>query len=126
MREDGSIIPNETITYQPYSGRSYAYLSDTLYSAKAVGLVRGVNLLYHEATFAETEKALARQTGHSTAHQAATAAQKAEAERLLIGHFSSRYKDETPLLEEARRIFPNTDAAEEGRSYDIPWIKQRI
>ncbi len=122
---DGRTIPNESITYRPYRGRSYAYLSDTLYSPKAAGLVQGVDLLYHEATFADSDKALARQTGHSTARQAATAALKAGAGRLLIGHFSSRYKDETVLVEEARKLFPQTEAAEEGKSYEIPLLKTK-
>ncbi len=123
QRPDGSTIPNALLTYRPYRGRSYAYLSDTLYSPKAAGLVQGVDLLYHEATFADTDKVLARQTGHSTARQAATAALKAEAGRLIIGHFSSRYKDEQLLVDEARQLFPDTEAAEEGKSYDIPLHK---
>ena len=123
LLEDGTLLPNANLTYRPYTGRSYAYLSDTLYSPKAAGLVHGVDLLYHEATFAEADKALARQTGHSTARQAATAALKAEAGRLIIGHFSSRYKDEGALAEEARTIFPATEAAEEGKSYEIPLVK---
>lgn len=117
---DGRVVPNGELTYVPYAGRSYAYLSDTLYSARAAGLVAGTDLLYHEATFAETEKAMARQTGHSTARQAAQAALKAGAKRLLIGHFSSRYKDESTLVDEARELFPATEAVVEGRSYDIP------
>lgn len=117
---DGRVVPNGELTYVPYAGRSYAYLSDTLYSARAAGLVAGTDLLYHEATFAETEKAMARQTGHSTARQAAQAALKAGAKRLLIGHFSSRYKDESSLVDEARELFPATEAVVEGRSYDIP------
>ena len=104
----------------PYRGRSYAYLSDTLPSARAAGLVGGVDLLYHEATFAAGDKALARQTGHSTTVQAAQVAEKAGARRLLIGHFSSRYKDESLLVEEARGIFAAAEAAVEGASYEIP------
>lgn len=123
LLEDGTVLPNETLTYRPYQPRSYAYLSDTLYSPKATGLVQGVDLLYHEATFAETDKALARDTGHSTARQAATAALKAGAGRLLIGHFSSRYKDEKLLEAEARSVFPATEAVEEGKTYDIPLLK---
>ncbi len=114
------LISNAELTYRPYEPRSYAYLSDTLYSAKAATLVRGLDLLYHEATFADEEKALARQTGHSTASQAAKAALVAEASRLLIGHFSGRYKEVSSLVEEARAIFPNTEAVEEGKTYPIP------
>ena len=120
LLDDGRLIPNSELTYLPYKERSYAYLSDTLYSAKAVKLVHGVDLLYHEATFADIDKAMARETGHSTAIQAGKAAQTAEARKLLIGHFSSRYKDEQLLVNEARTIFPNTEAVIEGNSYDIP------
>lgn len=120
LLDDGRLIPNRELTYLPYKERSYAYLSDTLYSAKAVKLVHGVDLLYHEATFADIDKAMARETGHSTAIQAGKAAQTAEARKLLIGHFSSRYKDEQLLVNEARTIFPNTEAVIEGNSYDIP------
>ena len=120
LLDDGRLIPNSELTYLPYKERSYAYLSDTLYSAKAVKLVHGVDLLYHEATFADIDKTMARETGHSTAIQAGKAAQTAEARKLLIGHFSSRYKDEQLLVNEARTIFPNTEAVIEGNSYDIP------
>lgn len=123
VTDDGMVIPNGELTYRPYSPRSYAYLSDTLFSAKAAGLVKGVDLLYHEATFADTDKVLARQTGHSTASQAAKAAMQSEAKRLVIGHFSGRYKDETVLLDEARQIFPGTELAAEGATFEIPMQK---
>jgi ribonuclease Z len=100
--------------------RSYAYLSDTLPSPKAAGLVRGVDLLYHEATFAHTERRLARDTGHSTATEAARIALKAEAGELLIGHFSSRYKDSAVLEAEAGAVFPNTRVAAEMATFAIP------
>ena len=112
-------LPNSEITYRPYEPRAYAYLSDTLYSAKAASLVRGVDLLYHEATFADTDRALARQTGHSTTLQAAKAAQTAGAKRLLIGHFSARYKDDKAMAAEARTLFQYTEPAVEGHTYTI-------
>ena len=117
--EDGTHLPNTTLTYRPYTARSYAYLSDTLYSAKAAHLVEGVDLLYHEATFMDSERALARQTGHSTTLQAAKAALTAQAGHLLIGHFSTRYKDEKPVVSEARTLFTATDAAREGDVWEI-------
>ena len=118
---DGQLLArNEELTYMPYSPRSYAYCSDTLYSARAAGLVKGVNILSQEATFGEDNKAMAKETGHSTALQAAKAAVKAEADKLLIGHFSSRYKDVSVLVEEAQAIFPATEAAEELHTYEIP------
>lgn len=126
LLEDGRLIPNSKLTYTPYRERSYAYLSDTLYSAKAVKLVQGVDLLYHEATFAEADKGMARETGHSTTLQAAKAAREAQAGKLLIGHFSSRYKEEQVLVDEARTIFPNTEAVIEGHSYDISILKEKL
>lgn len=117
--DDGTVVPNERLTYIPYRGRSYAYLSDTLYSPRAAERVRGADLLYHEATFADEDRALAKKTGHSTALQAAKAALKAEAGRLLIGHFSSRYKDAARLENEARTLFPATEAVVEGKTYSI-------
>jgi ribonuclease Z len=117
---DGRIIPNSELTYIPYEPRSYAYCTDTMPSGKVASLVEGVDMLYHEATFAAADKALAKATGHSTSVQAAEVAQKAGVERLLIGHFSGRYKDVAPLMEEARAVFPATEEAVEGREYEIP------
>lgn len=122
---DGRTIPNACLTYKPYTPRSYAYLSDTNYSGKAVSIVQGVDLLYHEATFAAEEKSLAKDTGHSTTHQAAKAAIESGATKLLIGHFSSRYKDDTLLLNEARELFPETYLAEEGTTFEIP-VKKMV
>lgn len=124
--ESGVTIPNEELTYRPYRERSFAYLSDTLYSHRAAELVSGVDLMYHEATFADEDRALAKKTGHSTAKQAAQAALAAGAGRLLIGHFSSRYKDLHLLEAEAREIFPNSEAAIEGHSYEIPCMREHF
>jgi len=96
-----------------------------MYSARVAGIVSGVDLLYHEATFAEEEKELAPETGHSTAAQAARIAAKAGAGRLLLGHFSSRYKDASVLLDEARPVFPETYIAEELATYSIPLVRNR-
>ncbi len=117
--EDGEVIPNEELTYIPYQARSYAYLSDTAYSAKAAERVHGVDLLYHETTYSTKEAMFAKGRGHSTTIEAAKVAAKTEAKRLIIGHFSSRYKNHEPLVEECRTIFPNTDIAEEGMTFNI-------
>lgn len=115
----GEVIPNEELTYRPFAPRSYAYCTDTQYSAKAAGLAKGADLLFHEATFADEERAAARRTGHSTASEAARFALRAEAGRLLIGHTSNRYKDPYLLERQARAIFPQTDLAVEGRTYSV-------
>ncbi len=117
--ESGETISNQELTYIPYKARSYAYLSDTAYSAKAASLVKGVDLLYHEATYAMSEDTLSKGRGHSTTQHAAKAALKSDAKQLIIGHFSSRYKQYEALAEECRTIFPNTLLAEEGKTYNI-------
>ena len=112
--QDGSIIPNNRLTKPGRVPRRYAYCSDTEYFLNLIEQVRGVDLLYHEATFGEDLRTRLATTAHSTAREAATIALKAEVKRLLIGHYSSRYTDVTPLLDEARSVFPNTTAAQEG------------
>ena len=117
--DSGEVIPNTEITYIPYPARSYAYLSDTNYSAKAAELVKGVDILYHEATYGIKEEMWAKGRGHASTIDAAKVALKAEARQLIIGHFSSRYKDHKALAEECRTIFPNTDVAQEGATFTI-------
>ncbi len=117
--DDGTIVPNAELTYLPRVPQSYAYCSDTNRSAMVARRIKGVDLLYHEATYAESERRQAKERGHSTARQAAEIAVAAEAKHLLIGHFSSRYKDTAVLLDEARDLFPATDIATEGETYTI-------
>ena len=99
--------------------RRYAYCSDTGYFPKILPYIHQVDLLYHEATFAEADAARAYETFHSTAKQAATIARDAEVKRLLIGHYSARYEELTPLLDEAKSVFPQTCLAQEGMSLSI-------
>ncbi len=117
---DGRTVLNAELTYRPYIPRSYAYTADTMYSGKVTSLVRGVDLLYHEATFAAADRDLALETGHSTALDAARTAAEAGVGRLLIGHISGRYTDPESLLAEARTVFPHTDLARELHTYEIP------
>ncbi len=121
--EDGTVIANQEITYIPYQARSYAYLSDTAYSAKAAERIQGVDLLYHETTYGIKEEMWAKGRGHSTTTEAAKVALKAEAKRLIIGHFSSRYKDKESLVEECRTIFPNSYIAAEGECFTIEEVR---
>ncbi|OGX86350.1 ribonuclease Z [Hymenobacter coccineus] len=94
--------------------RRYAFCSDTLYTPALAELVRGAQVLYHEATFLDNMHVRAAQTHHSTARQAAQLARDAGVGRLLLGHFSSRYKDLEPLLHEAQAVFPTAELATEG------------
>jgi ribonuclease Z len=117
--EDGKVVKNIELTLPMIRPRSYAYISDTAYHAKVAGLVAGVDLLYHEATFLEKDRKIARLNGHSTALQAARIAEKARAGKLLIGHFSSRYNNIAAFTDEARSLFENTTAVEDGDVFEV-------
>ncbi len=113
------LYKNEELTLPPRHSRSYAYCSDTAYHESIIEVVRGVDILYHEATFGEEEQMKARETKHSTAAQAATLAKKAGVHKLVIGHFSARYKELTALEEEAKNIFQPVALALEGSTFTI-------
>lgn len=115
----GEIIKNEELTYPPPEPLSYAYCSDTRYFTRLSSFLKGVTLLYHEATFDKSLAVLAAITGHSTTLDAATVAKEADAGTMVIGHFSARYRDVNPLVEESRTIFPKTFAAVDGKTYEI-------
>ena len=117
--EDGTQIPNERLTTPSDPVRSYAYCTDTTYRPQLAELLKGVTCLYHEATFAEEHAQLAKSTFHSTASQTAQIAKDAQAGQLILGHFSSRYKGEEVLLQEAQQIFPNTQLAEDGMKISL-------
>lgn len=114
ITEEGKVIPNARLTIPAEPARSYAYCSDTAYDERIIPIVEGVDLLYHEATFANADAARAKQTGHSTAQQAAEIAKRANVKKLMLGHFSARYPDNQILLNEAKGIFENTILANEG------------
>lgn len=116
---DGTHVPNAELTMEPYPSRAYAYCSDTAYEPGLVPHLAGVELLYHEATFTTDMAARARDTMHSTAAQAACIARDAGVGRLLLGHFSSRYKHADILLAEATPIFPNTILSSDGAVYRV-------
>lgn len=113
---DGTIVPNSKLTRPAESPRSYAYCSDTKYIPTLHEVVQGVNLLYHEATYGNDKRDNAAKYFHSTASDAAQVARDANVGKLLLGHFSARYDDESVLLNEAKEIFPNTLLAAEGQS----------
>jgi ribonuclease Z len=120
MDENGNVLHrNHDLTLEPRKARSYAYCSDTAYHPGMVKQINGVDLLYHEATFAEEDAYKANETKHSTAVEAGRIAQKANATKLLLGHFSARYKDLGILRLEAQQNFLNTVLAIEGETFSI-------
>ena len=110
---EGKTVSNNLLTRPSAPSRSYAYCSDTIYLSSIVEQIKGVDLLFHEATFANEDAPRAKETFHTTAAQAAEIARRAEVKKLLIGHFSARYEDENILLQEASAIFPDTQLAKE-------------
>jgi len=116
---NGNIIKNEVLTLAPSKPKSYAFCSDTAYFPEILPIIKKVNCLYHETTFLKDKEDLAKTTKHSTAEQAGSIAKQAHVEQLMIGHFSSRYKNKDTFLQEAKTIFPNTILAEEGKTFEI-------
>lgn len=119
VTENEEIILNEDVTIPNTPPRSYAYCGDTMYNLSVAEKVKDVTLLYHETTYLKALEERALQRFHSTTTQAANIALKAHAKNLLIGHFSSKYEELEPFLEEAKEIFPATDLAIEGVTYRI-------
>ncbi|HKK40035.1 MAG TPA: ribonuclease Z [Cryomorphaceae bacterium] len=112
--KDGTVISNSELTYRPEPPTSYAFCSDTAYQKRTADFIQGVNLLYHESTFLEADIERAQFTFHSTAKQAAQVAKEANAKKLLLGHYSARYREMQPFLDEAREHFDHAELADEG------------
>jgi ribonuclease Z len=119
ITSEGELIKNKFLTIKAKQAKSYAFCSDTAYTEKFIDLIKGVDLLYHEATHANDNKTRAKQTYHSTAEQAATIALKSEAKKLIMGHFSTKYKNTKQHIKEARAVFPESYAVEDGDKYQI-------
>lgn len=115
--DDGRIIENEKLTFDPVPPMSYAFCSDTVYSEAILPVIKDVDVLYHESTFLDSEAALAQKTLHSTAKEAATIALKANAKHLILGHYSTRYDGIEPFKAEAETVFPNVLLGDDGRSF---------
>lgn len=116
---DGVVIANSELIVNKHKARTFAFCSDTRYNESYIESVSNVDLLYHEATFASDNQALAQTTFHSTGEDAARVASQAKVGKLIIGHFSARYKDHTQILKEASGIFQNTEAISEGQVFSI-------
>ena len=119
VTSDGEVIPNSILTIPACPSRSYAYCSDTRYIPTLYEMVGGVSTLYHESTYIRDYESHARTYYHSNAAQAATVARDAHAGKLVLGHFSARYEDESAILKEAETIFPNSFLANEGLVIDV-------
>lgn len=117
--DNGDTIANKLLTFDPIKPKSYAFCSDTGYFPEIIEQISGVDVLYHESTFLESEVHLSEKTKHATAKQAATIAQKAEAGRLILGHYSTRYKSIELFKKEALEIFSKVDLADDGKSFDL-------
>lgn len=116
---EGEVIANSRLTTPAEPARSYAYCSDTRYIKTLHELVKGVSTLYHESTYSTEDAERARLYWHSTSQDAAKVARDASVGKLLLGHFSARYNNESQLLEEAKEIFPNSYLTREGATFDI-------
>ncbi|MEQ8910057.1 MAG: ribonuclease Z [Vicingaceae bacterium] len=117
--EDGRIVANHLLSEEPEPPKAYAYCSDTAYFKKMIPHIESVNLLYHEATFLERDRERADKTFHSTAKDAARVASEAGVDKLLLGHFSNRYKAKDGFLQESRQLFKQSYIAEEGQRFKV-------
>jgi len=117
--DDNKVIPNAVLSFDPPDPKSYAFCSDTAFSEKIVPWIKNVDVLYHEATFLESEKRLAPKTKHATAKEAAIIAREANVGLLILGHFSTRYRSLDLFREEAKTIFSNVELAYDGKEFDL-------
>ncbi len=117
--DDGRIIENSKLTFDPVSPKSYAFCSDTIYNENMISVIKEVDVLYHEATFLQSEENLAHKTMHSTAKEAAIIALKANVKQLILGHYSTRYENIEMFKEEAEMIFPEVLLTDDGKSFDL-------
>ncbi len=117
--DDGRIIPNSELSFDPEEAKSYAFCSDTLYNEDVIPLIKNTTVLYHESTFLESESHLAEKTMHTTAKQAAKIAKLADVKHLLLGHYSTRYGNIELFRTEANEIFENVLLADDGLEFEF-------
>ena len=123
--DDGRIIPNDVLTFEPIPTKSYAFCSDTMYDESIISIIKDADILYHETTFLESEADKAEKTMHSTAKQAATIARKANVKQLILGHYSTRYDNIVLFKEEAETIFSNVLLADDGKTFEFDYNQSR-
>lgn len=117
--DNGEVIPCRKLVKPAPEPRTFAYCSDTSFNEGIITQIKNVDLLYHEATFGDDHQEMAKENMHSTAREAATIARKASAKKLVIGHFSARYKNILTLQNEAKQVFENTHIAEDGKTFNV-------
>ena len=117
--EDGRVIENEKLTFDPVPSKNYAFCSDTAYDESIIPLIENIDVLYHESTFLQSEENLAKKTLHSTAKEAATIALKSNAKQLILGHYSTRYENIVLFKEEAETIFSEVLLADDGKNFEL-------
>jgi ribonuclease Z len=115
----GQLIPNQDVTLPASRGRKYAFCADTRYDESLIPYIYGADMIYHETTYLDNMRDRAFERFHATTKQAAELARKAMVQKLLIGHFSSKYSTLDAFAAEAREVFPNTELAIEGQTYEI-------
>jgi len=116
---EGKLILNKQITLDPEKPKSYAFCSDTQYYPACIPLIKNVTALYHESSFLDEHRHLCEKTRHSTARQAALIAKEATVERLILGHYSTRYSSIEEFKTEAKQVFDNVELAEDGKKFII-------
>ncbi|WPR70451.1 ribonuclease Z [Flavobacterium sp. NG2] len=117
--DNGQIVKNKELTFDPVAPQSFAFCSDTVYNEAIIPLIKDVDVLYHESTFLESEKILANKTMHSTAIEAATIAKKSNVKHLVLGHYSTRYDSIALFEEEAKTVFSNVLLGDDGKSFEF-------
>lgn len=119
LLDDGTLISNQELSFDPEKPKSYAFCSDTVYNEAIIPIIDKVDVLYHESTFLQSEASLATKTMHTTAIEAATIAKKAQVGQLVLGHYSTRYDSINRFKEEAETVFSNVLLADDGKSFDL-------
>lgn len=117
--DDGRVITNSKLSYDPDPPLSYAFCSDTKYNEDIIPIIENVSVLYHESTFLDSEENLASKTMHSTAKEAARIALKANVQQLILGHYSTRYDNIGLFKEEAETVFKEVLLADDGKSFEF-------
>lgn len=117
--DDGKVITNEKLTFDPEPPKSYAFCSDTAYNEAIIPIIEGVDVLYHESTFLDTERVLAQKTLHATAKEAAKIASKAKVKNLILGHYSTRYGTIEKFKKEAEEEFDSVLLGDDGKTFEF-------